>query len=236
MYKEDMMEVNKRVIDAVREIPMLHDLDEQELQMIAEISMIRFFPAKTTVFMEGEERHSVFFILRGVVKVHKIDMQGNEYIVSFLTEGEMFPHAGLFETAPYPGTAEAGEDSELVVIPIKDFERIILSHPVLAIKIMRLMGQKIRELQSKLQELSKSDVNYRLSALLLRLADGYGQPTEKGVSVQIRLTHSDMAKMVGTTRETVSRYLNKLKKDGILTINQGELLIINRQSLELMME
>lgn len=218
--------------EVVSRIPIFIDLDEAELQKIADISMLRTYHNKSHVFMEGEERHSVYFINKGMVKIYKIDGQGNEYILAFLKKGEMFPHSGFFEQTPYPGTAEIVAESELCVIPIKEFEKIMLSHPQISIKIMRVMGQKIRELQAKLQELSSKDVHYRLYALVLRLADEYGEETPEGIHVKIKLSNSDMALMAGTTRETVNRFLNKLKKEGVLSPDTKSMIIMDKDALE----
>lgn len=208
---------------------IFNELDEADLQKVVDISMVRSFRSRTNVFLQGEERHSVYFINRGIVKIYRLDPHGNENIISFLKEGDMFPHAGFFDKTPYPATAEVMEDTELCVIPIRAFEKLIMDQPELAVKIM---GQKIRELQSVIQELSSSDVQYRICSLLLRLADAYGEPKANGVHLTLKLTNSDMAKMVGTTRETINRFLNKLKKDGILTEDSKHLIITNRKALE----
>lgn len=223
------------LVRVIGKMPMFSALESTELQKIADISMLRAYKGKSNVFLEGEERHSVYFINKGLVKIYKLDAQGNECIVAFLKEGEMFPHAGFFEKTPYPGTAEIVAESELCVIPVQAFEKIMIADAEIAMKVMRVMGQKIRELQAKVQELSNNDVNQRLCALVLRLAEGYGEQTASGIYVNLPLTHSDLAKMVGTTRETVNRFLNKLKKEGVLETPSKGLLLMDQHALEQML-
>lgn len=220
------------IVDMMHRMFLFSDLNEQELQEIAEVALIRTYRSKSNVFMEGEERQAVYFLNKGVIKVYKIDSQGNEAIMNFLKPGEMFPHAGFFENAPYPGTAEVILDAELGVIPIKAFENIIMARPEIAVKVMRVMGRKIRELQSKLRDLSSNDINFRIAALLLRLVKEYGVQGKSGTQIELRTTNYDLAKMAGTTRETVNRFISRLKKEDILLDQTRDLVVRDIQSLE----
>lgn len=219
------------MVPFLRKIPLFIELDEQELARLADITITRTFRKNANVFMEGDQRQAVFFIQKGIVKVYKIDPEGNEQIVSFLKEGDMFPHTGFFDATLYPATAVIVEAAELFVIPIHAFEQLMLGMPSIAVKVMRVMGLKIRELQARLQDFVTQDVNRRIISFLARMAREHGQPDNGHIRIDIPLTHQEFANMVGTTRETVNRVMNQLRKDGILDMNRQSIVIHDMESL-----
>jgi CRP/FNR family cyclic AMP-dependent transcriptional regulator len=220
------------IIDMMHRMFLFADLNEHELEQIAEAALVRSYRSKSNVFMEGEVRQAVYFINKGVIKVYKVDHHGNEAIMNFLKPGDMFPHAGFFENEPYPGTAEVVLEAELGVVPVKAFENILLSRPEIAIKVMRVMGRKIRELQAKVRDLSSIDINFRIAALLVRLAREYGVQGSYGTLIELRTTNMDLARMAGTTRETVNRFINRLKREGVLQDLPRQLVVKDMPSLE----
>jgi CRP/FNR family cyclic AMP-dependent transcriptional regulator len=209
------------IIDMMHRMFLFADLNEHELEQIAEAALVRSYRSKSNVFMEGEVRQAVYFINKGVIKVYKVDHHGNEAIMNFLKPGDMFPHAGFFENEPYPGTAEVVLEAELGVVPVKAFENILLSRPEIAIKVMRVMGRKIR-----------IDINFRIAALLVRLAREYGVQGSYGTLIELRTTNMDLARMAGTTRETVNRFINRLKREGVLQDLPRQLVVKDMPSLE----
>jgi CRP/FNR family transcriptional regulator, cyclic AMP receptor protein len=219
----------------LKQIPLFIELDEKELTHLAGISIARTYRKNANVFMEGDPRQAVFFIHKGIIKIYKIDSDGNEQIVTFLKEGEMFPHTGFFDSSPYPATSTVVEAAELFVIPIKDFEQLMLDMPTIAIKVMRVMSEKIREFQAKLQTFVTQDVNRRIVSFLVRMADNQGVKFEDGVKIGIPMTHQEFANMVGTTRETVNRVMNNLKKDGIIEMNRQGIIIYDYARLRELM-
>ncbi|HET7658624.1 MAG TPA: Crp/Fnr family transcriptional regulator [Bacillales bacterium] len=202
--------------DLLRRIPLFSELNEYELQHICSITTTRVYPKRQYIFMEGEQREAVFFIQSGAVKTFKIDESGHEQVINILDKDEMFPHIGFFETNPYPATAEAIEKTELLIIRIDDFDNLLTQHPVIALKVMKIMGQKILMLQQRIQELISQDVEHRLVRVLIRLARESGRKEGNGVHIHMPITNQDLANMVGSTRETVNRLLNSYKKANLL--------------------
>lgn len=219
----------------LKKIPLFIELDEGELAKLSEISITRSYRKNANVFMEGDPRQAVFFIHKGIIKIYKIDSDGNEQIVTFLKEGEMFPHTGFFDSSPYPATSTVVEPAELFVIPIQAFEQLMFDMPTIAIKVMRVMSEKIREFQSKLQAFVTQDVNRRIVSFLVRMADNQGVRKDGGVTIDIPMTHQEFANMVGTTRETVNRVMNNLKKEGIIEMNRQGIEIYDEKRLREMM-
>ena len=135
-----------------------------------------------------------------------------------LHEGEMFPHVGFFDKGPYPATAEAIVDTQLIIIRVDDFNALLTERPGIALKVMKILGQKIKMLTERVQELMSDDVHHRTIHALLRLAQENGQEDEEGILLNTPITNQDLANMVGTSRETVNRILNQFKKKGLIEI------------------
>jgi len=216
----------------LRQVPLFRDLNLRELAHVHEISVDRVFRKKSIIFTEGSEKEAVFFIQDGLVKAYKTDKEGHEQIVSLLQTGDMFPHTGFFDQTPYPATAETIVDTHVLAIPVRAFEQLILSVPSIAVKLIDVMGAKIRELQLKLQQLTVHDVNRRILSLLLQLAEKLGEAKGSRIHIELPVTNQELANLIGTSRETVNRLLNQLKKRHILETNRSEMVILDMEALK----
>lgn len=222
----------EKVSAFLQQVPLFHDLNAQELERIEDISIARSVAKKSTVFLEGSAKEAVYFIRSGLVKTYKTDEHGHEQIVSFLKSGDLFPHTGFFNQNPYPATAEAIVDTQLLAIPVRTFEQLMISTPSIAVKMMRVMGDKIRELQEKLQVLSGQDVKHRALTFLLQLAEQHGKPQEGAIMINLPMTHQEIATSVGTTRETINRLLNQLSKEALLELDRNRIVILDLEALK----
>ncbi|GGJ07028.1 Crp/Fnr family transcriptional regulator [Alicyclobacillus cellulosilyticus] len=207
---------------ALRELELFRDLTEEELRQVYALALERQYGKGDYIFFEGEHREAVYFIRRGLVKVFKVDEEGREHIVSILGRGQMFPHVGFFQDGPYPGTAQAMERSTLLAIPTAKFDALLLAHPDMMRKLMRVMGQKILQLQAKLQELALFDARERVIALLRHFAEEHGEARPDGIHIKLPVTHGEMARMMGMTRESVNRVWNQLRREGLLRGERDE--------------
>ncbi|MDR6881314.1 Crp/Fnr family transcriptional regulator [Bacillus sp. 3255] len=217
--------------EILRQVPLFRDLTEGELEGVRRIMIQRSYRKKSVVFTEGSEKEAVYFIQSGLIKTYKTDENGHQQIVSFLKTGDMFPHTGLFHANHYPATAETIVPTTLLAMPIKPFE-IFLSHtPGIAVKLLRVMSEKILELQGKLQELTGQDVQNRGQLFLLKLAETNGRMSNGRLLIEIPMTHQDIANAIGTTRETVNRLLNHLRRDGIVETDRSGFVIHDIEAL-----
>ncbi|MCL6637015.1 MAG: Crp/Fnr family transcriptional regulator [Alicyclobacillus sp.] len=209
----------------LRAVELFRDLSDQELARVRALAVERLVAKGELVFLEGQPRTAVYFIQRGLVKVWKVDEEGREHIVSILGAGQMFPHVGFFQDSPYPGTAQAVEASVLLAIDCVKFDELLAASPDITRKLLRVMGEKILQLQEKLRELAVLDARARVLALVRHLADEYGHVRPDGVHVHLPVTHSELAHMVGLTRESVNRIWNQLRREGKLTGERDEWVI-----------
>lgn len=219
-------------LDLLRLVPLFRDLTQDELERIWNIAMQRSYPKRTSIFTEGSDKEAIFFIQDGLVKTYKTDENGHEQIVSFLKTGDMFPHTGFFNHNPYPATAEAIVDTLALAIPIRSFEQLIMNTADISIKVMRAMSEKIIELQVKLQGLTGQDVQDRGLSFLLKLAENYGMLKNGNVHIEVPMTHQEFASVIGTTRETVNRLINQLRKEKLLETSRNGFIILDYEALK----
>ena len=215
----------------LKEVPIFKELSQDELNPIVEIAQPRFFKNKMYAFMQGDPLDRVFFIHSGKVKIYKTDSSGREQIVSVLESGEMFPHAGFFRNGQYPAHAEIMEDTQMIIVPISKFEEILVAYPELSIKLFRVLGEKIVDLQARLEEQILHNTYEQIIMLLLRLCKTNGEKREPGFKLTTHFTNKEFANMIGPSRETVSRTINHLKKKDYLSLDPDGFYLIDHEKL-----
>ena len=209
----------KRILE---NFSLFRDLDDNELDKIVDISISREWKKNSHIFMQGDPLENVYFINEGKVKIYKSDANGREQIVAILKKGEMFPHVGFFRKGGYPGYSEVLEQASLVVVPISQFEKVLVDNPHLSIKVFKVLGEKIVDLQERLEAQILNNTYEQIIKLLIRLGELHGEKQKDGtVLLKADFTNKDLANMIGTTRETVSRTLTKMKKDGLLSTDSN---------------
>jgi CRP/FNR family transcriptional regulator len=211
--------------------PLFKDLSNEELSIFTEVAQPRSYKRKKFVFMEGDQLDHIFFICYGKVKIYKTNA-GKEYIISVLEPGEMFPYTGFSRKGNHNTHAKVLEDAHLISIPIKNFEEILTFFPKLCMKIFKVLGERISDFERRLEAQLHHDTYEQIILLLIRLCQSNGEEAEKGYILKTKFTNHDLAKMIGTSRETVSRTLNQLKKKNYVFINEDGFYFIDRDSLK----
>ena len=225
-------------IDAIKkvlsEFSLFRELNDYELTKITDIAIARDWKKQSHVFLQGDPLENVYFIYDGRIKVYKSDVNGKEQIVAIMKKGEMFPHVGFFRKGDYPAYAEVLEPSTLIAVPISKFETVLIENPELCIKVFRVLGEKIVDLQNRLEEQILNNTYEQIIKLLIRLGQKYGKELEDGrILLKAEFTNKDLANMIGTTRETISRTLTKMKKDNLIEVDdEGDMLL----DIEVLME
>ncbi|MGP4071576.1 Crp/Fnr family transcriptional regulator [Piscibacillus sp. B03] len=216
-----------------RQFPIFTELNEVELNRLRQISVERELTKGDYIFRQNEKRHSVYFIRSGLVKVFKVNQEGNEQIVNVLHSDEMFPHVGFFDETPYPATAITLTDTKIVSIPIQDFELLLLENPGVAIKVLKVVGKKLLDLQEQLQTIQSQDVFHRIVMMLIRFTNELGVKKSTGeIYLQLPITNSELASMIGVSREAVNRAFNRLKKEQVIAYNRKEIHILDFDTLK----
>ncbi|MEH7176623.1 Crp/Fnr family transcriptional regulator [Neobacillus vireti] len=225
MKQED---IKKRLSD----VPLFKELSDVELEPFIKIALTRFYKQKMYVFMQDDPLDRVFFIHSGKIKIYKTDFSGKEQIVSVLEPGEMFPHAGFFRDGNFPAHAEVLEEANLIVIPIDKFEETLIAFPELCIKLFKVLGEKIVDLQGRLEAQVLHNTFEQIVLLLIRLCQSNGEQAGSRFQLTTQFTNRELANMIGTSRETVSRTINLLKKKDYVHQREDGFYLIDREGLK----
>ncbi|MFC1591836.1 Crp/Fnr family transcriptional regulator [Thermodesulfobacteriota bacterium] len=209
----------------LKNIPLLSCLDDQSLQSIARVAIKRNVPKNTIVFSEGDTTDSLYIICSGRVKVTINDKDGNEVILAMLGAGEYFGEMALLDSGPRSACAMTKEPSELLIISKQNFMDIFSSNPI-AFNLLKGLTKRLREANKQIESLALLDVYGRVARLLYQLA----KPADAGESLvlQEKLTHQEIANMVGSSREMVSIILKELSNGGYISIDK-KIISINRK-------
>jgi CRP/FNR family transcriptional regulator len=214
------------------EFSLFRELNDYELTKITDIAIVRDWKKQSHVFLQGDPLENVYFIYNGKIKVYKSDVNGKEQIVAIMKKGEMFPHVGFFRKGEYPAYAEVLESSTLITVPIFKFEAVLIENPELCIKVFRVLGEKIVDLQNRLEEQILNNTYEQIIKLLIRIGQKHGKELEDGrILLKSEFTNKDFANMIGTTRETISRTLTKMKKDELIEVDNDGNMILDIEKL-----
>jgi CRP/FNR family cyclic AMP-dependent transcriptional regulator len=225
------VETIKKVLS---EFSLFRELNDYELTKVTDIAIPKEWKKHSHVFLQGDPMENVYFIYEGKIKVYKSDVNGREQIVAIMKKGEMFPHVGFFRKGDYPAYAEVVEPSTLIAIPISKFENYLIENPEVCMKVFRVLGEKIVDLQNRLEEQILNNTYEQIIKLLIRLGKNHGKKLDdRKILLKAEFTNKDLANMIGTTRETISRTLTKMKKDELIEVNDnGDMLL----DIEILME
>jgi len=216
----------------LQNVPLFKDLTDYEMDPIVDLAKHRLYRHCTHIFMQGDPLTNVYFIHQGKIKIYKTDFHGKEQIINVLQPGDMFPHQGFFRQDNYPAHAEVLDDAILIYIPIESFENFLINHPEICVKLFRVLGDIIVDLQARLEEKILHNTYEQIIMLLLRLSRGYGKETTNGmVKLTTQFTNRELANMIGSSRETVSRTLTQLKKQNLVADKSGSI-VLDTDALE----
>lgn len=219
-------------LNILKKTPFFQGIPEAELSLVAQILVERSYRKHMLLFMEGEKGEAVHFVLEGKVKIYKTSEDGREHILDIAVPGDVFAEVVLFQEVPYPATAEVIEDGRIAFIRSIDLERLLFEHPALAVGVIRMLNRRLMAAQAQIKSLALQDTHSRTAEILLRLASEHGIHTPQGIQLDLALSRQELANLVGTTRETVTRVLTSFKKAKILEMDRSVIRITNLEKLK----
>lgn len=215
----------------LRSVPIFAGLDAASADALERLCETRSFAEGAVVVSEAEPGDALFVLVRGKVKVVLYGESGREVILSvFSRPGDVFGEMSLLDDAPRSATVSAMEPSTLLVLSRADFRRHVDRHPSIALQVLTELSRRLRRADAIIGDLALLDVFGRLAAKLRELAGSDGEETEAGILIRQRPTQAEIAAMIGTSRETVSRALSELARRGDVVMT-GKRLLIRRGPL-----
>ena len=231
-YPPVFRRISMKNTDYLKHFTFFSGLQEEDLESISNITLERNYKKNMIVFMEGEPGEAFYYIKSGKVKIFRNYEDGKEHILHICGEGDVFGEATLFSNIPYPASASIYEDSTIGIIRNSDLEALIQNNAVFALKFIKVLAIKLVFAQNKIKDLAFNDVFARTASQLLKLSKEYGMESDKGITINIDLSRQELADMVGTTRETVSRAISKFKKEKSITEERDKLILLNIEKLK----
>jgi CRP-like cAMP-binding protein len=222
----------KRALWYLKKIPLLAELGPDALARLAERIQLREVKRREVVYLPGDPGASVFVTNGGRIKISKVTRDGKALTLSYCGPSELFGETCLIEGGPREEMAEAMENSMVTEIERSDFERLLQSHASLGFHLTRILAARRRELENKLETLVFRDVTSKLAELLLNLAAEYGVEDSRGTLVALKITHQELANLIGSTRETVSLTLSQFKKKRLICTEGRKVIISDAESLK----
>ena len=209
----------------------LGQLSAEDYAALARIARLKKYSKGVFVFSAGSPGETVYFLSRGKIKIGQFSPAGREVILWFCLAGEIF---GLAEVARGGGRvvhAQACEDSEVLAVPQDEYKAFIEGHARVALLSMQVLSSRLRVLGDMFVNLVADDVDTRIAKLILRLSARYGVRSDTDILLSIPLTHQEIADMVGTTRQTATSVLSRLKRKGVLSIENHRIVIESEEFL-----
>ena len=207
--------------------PLFAELAPEDLRSICECGTIKTYPKHSIVINEGDLSDTLYIILSGKVKVYVSEVDGREVTLSILGPGKFFGELALIDEAPRSASVSTLETTSLSLVSKAAFEQCVKKNPEIALKLMRVLAQRIRSLTDSVKNLALLDVYGRMARLLENLAT-----SKNGVQViEQRLTHQDIANMVGASREMISRIMKELMTGNYIQFKEKQITLLKKLPL-----
>lgn len=225
------MDAPEALIDAqtkywrLRRFELFDCVSDADIRELARLCQVRVLERGAVIYGAGEASDVVFILEQGAVKLSRVGEDGREANVGVLGPMEMFGEGALAGERVRANCATVLEDAVVCGFDQQAFERFLLGHPELALRITKLVSDRLRRVESRIQDILFKDVRTRLAHTVARLANKFGEEASEGRRIGLRLTQSDLAQLIGSTRETTSTIFNEFRRDGLLT-SDGHYIIV----------
>ncbi|HUM06842.1 MAG TPA: Crp/Fnr family transcriptional regulator [Terriglobales bacterium] len=227
-----MPEARSNPARTLAQVGLFSGLSEAELTFLAQRAVARKFSAGEMVFSEGEPCAGMYFVESGHIRLFKTSAGGREQVLSIEGPGGSVAELPVFDGGNYPASVSAIEDSTLLFLSKQDFQALCLTHPEVALKVLRVIGARLRKLVGIIEELSFTTVRHRLAAFLVRLAKREGTRVAEGIEVTLPASNQELASQIGTVRELVSRNLSRFQSEKFIQMDGRRVVIVDFKGLE----
>lgn len=205
-------------------IELFASLTDEELNSISKLLSVKRFKKNEVILHEEDTNKLMYIILSGKVKAVQITEDGKEILLAIHQAGEFFGEMSFIDGKTSPATIVAADDCVINIISREEFYSTLITHKKVLFNLLLILCSRLRESWEKIQLLNLKNASDRLKILFFMLSNKYGEKTSKGITLNIKLTHQEMADMTGMARETVTRVLDKWNKEGEINIPGNKLI------------
>jgi CRP-like cAMP-binding protein len=220
------------IIKHIGSIPFFEELPNEQIDDLSMIVSDQEFHRGQIIFSEGDEGTGFYVVVSGRVKIFKLSPEGKEQILHIFGPGDPFGEVAMFSGQHFPANAEAMEASRLFFFPRDSFSDLIKRNPSLALNMLAILSRRLRRFANLIDDLSLKEVPGRLAAHLLFLTGR----KEGADELELAITKSQLASLLGTIPETLSRILGKMTAQGLIETDGRRIKILDREALEDLVE
>ena len=218
----------EKTTEFISRISVFNGLSAAQLEEVRQIVDYRNYTKAETVFLEGDPGIGFYVVAKGQVKIFKLALDGKEHILHIIGPGEPFGEVAVFAGRSFPANAEALADSRLLFFPRNGFVSLISRNPSLAMKMLAVLSMRLRQFAVQIENLSLKEVPGRLASYLIFLTN----EQENTAAVMLPISKGQLASLLGTIPETLSRIFAKMAGQGLITVNGREINILDPVGLE----
>ncbi|MGP4077782.1 Crp/Fnr family transcriptional regulator [Halobacillus sp. K22] len=198
------------------QISLFEELSQEELMSIDQMSEMSPVKKGSTIVSPENKMDALFLLKKGQVRLYRMNEEGKQFTLDILVDGNIFGETSTVSLTDDQTYAEAMTDTYICTLSHRDYEEFIKKNPHVALKLIDILSSRLKDFYSLSEKIALSDVKHRLLYLLLMLSQKTGRRKQNWQTIEMKLTHQDLANMIGTTRETTSAMMSELKKDGFI--------------------
>lgn len=215
----------------IRHCSLFQRLTAEQLGRLERQARMREFARNSAIYLPSDVADGAFLLGRGRVRICSNTADGKQAILAFIDPGELFGELSLVQGGEREERAEAALDSTVILLPGDELRRLMEDSSSLSLGITKLIGLRRKRIERRLRNLLYRSNRDRIGHLLLELTEQYGRHTDEGVLLDIRLSHQELASIIGVTRETVTTLLGEMQLDGLLRVSRQRVVIRNLHRL-----
>ncbi len=212
----------------LKQVPLFAGLTPEQYDELAMIITLQDYGRGQSIFAEGDPGTGFYVVMEGLVKIYKLSMEGKEQILHIFGPGEPFAEAAVFIGSTFLAHALALEKSRTIFIPRRAFIDLIQTNPALAMNMLAALSMRLKKIAHLIENLSLKEVPGRVAAHILYLSTQQGDSD----TVKLNIGKAQLASLLGTIPETLSRILTKLSKQGLISSEGAQITILDRDGLE----
>ncbi len=216
----------------LKQTPLFGQLSEDHLARLVELARTQRYSKERVIFNEGDPGAALYVVVRGRIKISQSSPDGKARTLGLLGPGAVFGELAVLDGGARSADAVVLEDAELLTIPRDAFLAFLEVHPQVAMNLLLVLSQRLRRTDQLVSDAAFFDVRGRLARVLLELAQAQGQRESEGAFVCPQLTQTELASLVGVTRESVNKWLRYYERHGTLTRRRGRLVVVDPERLK----
>ena len=220
----------------IRKIPLFQGVAQSDLEALVQAAHRKQLQSGEFFFLQGDPAENMYVLLEGRVKLSQVGPEGDQVLIRVITAVSMFALVAITTASSYLVTTQAAEDSLALYWTRQELMEFVLRTPQMAHNAMRIMAERLQEIQERFRQVTTERVERRLVYTLFRLAAQAGKKVAEGVLIDLTLTRQDLAEMSGTTLYTVSRLLSGWEKQGLVIASRERVIICNPHGLARILE